>query len=238
MVPLGVSLGPRTAQPAPRPAVAEDPATAPHDAGVLVLAGPCGARHASIPAGQGQGRCGVPDQAAARRRADPGRPAGWYRVPGGGGRLLLWRQPGFTEALGAAKVRFVLALKPRKGTWAPAEAAHAPVEATGELGWQGPRKPDQWRRFRRRFRDGHTDAWWAADARLAGWGPDWRLRLVVANLARPASRRAQRADLAEVVRLYGLRNWVEQGYKQVKGKLGWRPSGARARWPCGRCWPG
>ena len=28
--------------------------------------------------------------------------------------------PGFTEALGAAKVRFVLALKPRKGTWAPA----------------------------------------------------------------------------------------------------------------------
>jgi hypothetical protein len=27
--------------------------------------------------------------------------------------------------------------------------------------------------------------------------------------------------LAEVVRLYGLRNWVEQGYKQVKGELGW-----------------
>jgi hypothetical protein len=25
----------------------------------------------------------------------------------------------------------------------------------------------------------------------------------------------------EVVRLYGLRNWVEQGYKQVKGELGW-----------------
>jgi hypothetical protein len=23
------------------------------------------------------------------------------------------------------------------------------------------------------------------------------------------------------VRLYGLRNWVEQGYKQVKGELGW-----------------
>src|SRR5947209_20195391 len=29
------------------------------------------------------------------------------------------------------------------------------------------------------------------------------------------------ADLAEVVRLYGLRNWVEQGYKQVKDELGW-----------------
>jgi len=24
-----------------------------------------------------------------------------------------------------------------------------------------------------------------------------------------------------VVRLYGLRNWIESGYKQVKGKLNW-----------------
>jgi SRSO17 transposase len=36
--------------------------------------------------------------------------------------------PGFTQALGAAKVPFVLALKPRKGTWAPADQAHTPVE--------------------------------------------------------------------------------------------------------------
>src|SRR4029450_9958853 len=44
---------------------------------------------------------------------------------------------------------------------------------------------------------------------------------LLTNLPRPASRRAQQANLAEVVRLYGLRNWVEQGYKQVKGELGW-----------------
>jgi len=31
----------------------------------------------------------------------------------------------------------------------------------------------------------------------------------------------QPADLAEVVRLYSLRNWVEQSYKQVKHELGW-----------------
>jgi SRSO17 transposase len=146
--------------------------------------------------------------------------------------------PGFTEALGAANLPFVLALKPRKGTWAPADQAHTPVEAAGELGWQGPRKPGRWRRIQRRFRDGHAETWWAADAQLGGWGPDRRLRLVVAttdpaslpghsswylltNLARPASRRAQQANLAEVVRLYGLRNWVEQGYKQVKSELGW-----------------
>ena len=146
--------------------------------------------------------------------------------------------PGFTDALVTAKVPFVLALKPRKGTWAPAEAAHTPTEAAGELDWQGPRKPGRWRRIQRRFRDGHTETWWAADAQLGGWGPDRRLRLVVAttdpaklpghsswylltNLPRPATRRAQQADLTDIVRLYGLRNWVEQGYKQVKGELGW-----------------
>jgi hypothetical protein len=146
--------------------------------------------------------------------------------------------PGFTQALGTAKVPFVLALKPGKGTWAPAEAAPTPTEAAAALGWQGPGKPGQWRRIRRRFRDGHTETWWAADAQLGGFGPDRRLRLVVAttdpehlpghsswylltNLPRPATRRAQQANLAEVVRLYGLRNWVEQGYKQVKGELGW-----------------
>jgi hypothetical protein len=144
----------------------------------------------------------------------------------------------FTEALGAAGVRFVLALKPRKGTWAPADQAHTPTEAASDLGWCSPTRPGQWRRIQRRFRDGHTQTWWAADAQLGGWGPDRPLRLVIAttdpgslpghsswylltNLARPASRRAQPADLAEVVRLYGLRNWVEQGYKQVKGELGW-----------------
>ena len=146
--------------------------------------------------------------------------------------------PGFTDALTAAKIPLVLALKPRKGTWAPAEAAHTPTEAAGELGWHGPGKPGQWRRIQRRFRDGHTERWWAADARLGGWGPDRPLRLVVAttdpgklpghstwylltNLPCPTSQRAQQANLAEVVRLYGLRNWVEQGYKQVKGELGW-----------------
>jgi hypothetical protein len=43
---------------------------------------------------------------------------------------------------------------------------------------------------------------------------------LLTNLARPATRPAQQANLAEVVRLYGLRNWVEQGYKQVKDELG------------------
>ncbi len=45
------------------------------------------------------------------------------------------------------------------------------------------------------------------------------------NLPAPDSNRAQKSELSpanleEVVRLYGLRMWVEQSYKQVKGELG------------------
>jgi hypothetical protein len=151
---------------------------------------------------------------------------------------------GFTQALGRAKVAYVLAVKARKGAWAPEQETHTPQEAAGQLAWTSPSQPGDWAPVTRRFRDGHTQTWWAADASLpaAGWGPDRRLRLVVAttdpatlpklttwylvtNLPRPGRRRIPPpfppADLAEVVRLYSLRNWVEQSYKQVKHELGW-----------------
>jgi hypothetical protein len=46
------------------------------------------------------------------------------------------------------------------------------------------------------------------------------------NLPAPGSKRAKgsnlsAADLAEIVRLYSLRSWIEQSYKQVKNSLGW-----------------
>ena len=153
---------------------------------------------------------------------------------------------GFTQALGKAKVAYVLAVKPRKGVWAPADQVHTPVEAARQLAWTSPERPGDWTPVTRRFRDGHTQTWWAADAKLpaAGWGPDRRIRLVVAttdpatlpklstwylatNLPRPgrqpmgAAAAFAPAGLAEIVRLYSLRNWVEQGYKQVKHELGW-----------------
>jgi len=79
---------------------------------------------------------------------------------------------GFTEALGRAGVAYVLAVKPRKGVWAPASQAHTPREAAAELAWGGPENPGDWAPITRRFRDGHLETWWAADARLpaAGWG--------------------------------------------------------------------
>jgi hypothetical protein len=52
----------------------------------------------------------------------------------------------------------------------------------------------------------------------------WYLR---SNLPHPGSKRATESELlasadpAEIVRLYELRMWVEQSYKQVKHVLGW-----------------
>jgi hypothetical protein len=79
----------------------------------------------------------------------------------------------------------------------------------------------------RTFRDGHAGTWYAAEATpdpatLPGKAT-WYL---VTSLPRPGGPREAgsphpAADLAEIVRIYGLRNWVEQSYKQVKDELGW-----------------
>jgi hypothetical protein len=150
---------------------------------------------------------------------------------------------GFVEALDGAHLPYVLAVKPSKGTWAPAEAAHTPQEAAERLQWDGPDAPGHWTPITRRFRDGHEERWWAAELTLGGFGPDRPHRLVavttdpdtlpalstwylITNLPRPGSAPSAMAsfapaDLAELARLYGLRLWVEQSYKQVKGELGW-----------------
>jgi SRSO17 transposase len=53
---------------------------------------------------------------------------------------------GLVEALGRAGVAYVLAVKPRKGVWAPEDAAHTPVEAARELAWTSPEQPGDWTR--------------------------------------------------------------------------------------------
>jgi hypothetical protein len=152
-------------------------------------------------------------------------------------------QDGFRGELAQAGLPFVMALKPRHGTWAYGPDAHTPVDAARALAWDGPEEPGDWHPVTRTFRDGHTETWWAADATLGWWGPDGTTRLVVAtadpgtlpgkatwylatNLPRPGGPREvgsphPAADLAEIVRIYGIRHWIEQGYKQVKDELGW-----------------
>jgi DDE superfamily endonuclease len=152
-------------------------------------------------------------------------------------------QDGFRGELAEAGLPFVMALKPRRGTWAYGADAHTPVDAARALRWDGPEDPGDWRPVTRAFRDGHTERWFAADATLGWWGPDGARRLVVAtadpgtlpgkatwylvtNLPRPGGPRQAAsvhppASLAEIVRIYGIRNWTGQSYKQVKDQLGW-----------------
>ncbi|XUL89658.1 IS701 family transposase [Streptomyces galilaeus] len=142
-----------------------------------------------------------------------------------------------------AHLPYVVHLKPHRGTWAPADQPHTPIDAAHALTWTDPDHPGDWTPVERHFRDGHTETWWAADARLGGWQPLGPCRLVVAttdpatlpekatwclatNLPHPnaphaATRPHPPADLTEIVRLYGLRPWIEQSYKQIKDELGW-----------------
>jgi len=152
-------------------------------------------------------------------------------------------QDGFRGELAEAGLPFVMALKPRHGTWAYGADAYTPADAARALAWNGPDDPGDWQPVTRTFRDGHAETWQAADAHLGWWGPDGFTRLVVAtadpaalpdkatwylatDLPRPGGPREAdsahpAADLAEVVRIYGIRHWIEQSYKQVKDQLGW-----------------
>jgi DDE superfamily endonuclease len=164
----------------------------------------------------------------------------------------------FEGTLWGAQLPYVLAVRPSRGSWGPEEAAHTPQEAAQEVPWTNREEPGGWTAVERHFRDGHTETWWAADLELPGYGPGRYTRLVAAttdpptlpaastwylvtNLPHPDVAPATEsalapADLAEIVRLYGLRQWVEQGYKQVKGALGWADFQVRADRAIRRHW--
>ena len=135
-----------------------------------------------------------------------------------------------------------MALKPSSGIWAPADAVHTPEEAARELRWGGPDDPGDWTPVVRRFRDGHEETWWAADLRYGPYGPDKARRVVVAttdpatlpplttwylatNLPHPDAPHADGApfapaDLAEIVRLYGLQELGRAGLQAAQAGAG------------------
>jgi DDE superfamily endonuclease len=170
---------------------------------------------------------------------------------------------GFKRSLSEIGVGYVLALKPSHAWWHKEGEVGSPWEAAlvaGE-GWEDERHPGDWVKVTRSFRDGHEEAWWALEVNVGPYGPDKDRRAVVAttdpqrlpekktwyltsNLPHPGSERATEselllrapADLSEIVRLYGLRMWVEQSYKQVKHVLGWSDYQVRSDLAMRRHW--
>jgi DDE superfamily endonuclease len=151
--------------------------------------------------------------------------------------------PTFRMGLSPLKVGYVLGLKPSHCWWHRDEDVGSLAEVAEAAGWQGPEQPGAWEPVVRTFRDGHAEGWWALEVVAGPYGPAKHQRAIVVttdplqlpavttwylltNLPTPGSARAAArtlapASLAEVVRLYGLRMWVEQSYKQVKHALGW-----------------
>jgi len=150
---------------------------------------------------------------------------------------------GLRGGLRKLSVPYVMALKPSHAWWHPEDVAGSLQEVAREAGWVSCQQPGQWVRISRTFRDGSTQDWWAVEVVAGPYGPAKVERAVVAttdpqtlpdattwylvtNLPAPTERptteqRFAPASLEEVIRLYGLRMWVEQSYKQVKHTLGW-----------------
>jgi SRSO17 transposase len=148
----------------------------------------------------------------------------------------------FRLGLHTRGIGYVLALQPSHAWLHPIGTLGSLWEIADAAAWQDAACPGDWIPVTRTFRDGHTEIWWALEIVAGPYGPTKAIRAVVAttdpttlpeastwylvtNLpaSDPASPDPARpaADVAEIIRLYGLRIWVEQSYKQVKQSLGW-----------------
>ena len=157
--------------------------------------------------------------------------------------ILYGEHRGFRKGLEKKCIPYVLALKPSYAWYRPITEPGTVEEIARATRWEGPDDPGEWVKLSRTFRDGHTEEWWALEAECRPFGKEKPRRLVVTttdpaglperttwylltNLPAPGSSRAIEsklipAEVAEVVRLYSLRSWIEQSYKQVKNSLGW-----------------
>ena len=161
------------------------------------------------------------------------------------GDILYGEHRQFRRALQSRGIPYVLAVKPSYSWYLATGGGRETLEQmVGEYPWDGEEEPGEWVALEHSFRDGHTERWWVLEP--TRWPFDSRSdrRLVVAttdpatlpdlttfylftNL--PASEPEQGgangdlapADVAEISRLYALRSWIEQSYKQVKNSLGW-----------------
>jgi hypothetical protein len=165
---------------------------------------------------------------------------------------------GLRGGLQKLSVPYVMALKPSHAWWHPEDVAGSLQDVAHEAGWESAKHPGKWVPITRTFRDGSTQQWWAVEIVAGPYGPDKTERAVVAttdpeslpdlstwylvtNLPAPTAGPVTQhpfapANLEEVIRLYGLRMWVEQSYKQVKHTLGWSQYQVRSDQAIRRHW--
>jgi hypothetical protein len=84
----------------------------------------------------------------------------------------------FEGALDEQQRPYVLAQRVRVGYWSPVHAAHSFQEQARRV-WLS-----AWRKVERRFREGHTERWWATGLTLLGYGPDRETRAICATTDR------------------------------------------------------
>jgi len=147
------------------------------------------------------------------------------------------------KAFRALGLGYVMALKPSHDWWHQEGTPGSLKEVAQAAGWKSTDQPGQWVKVERTFRDGSKQTWWALEVKAGPYGPEKTERAVIAttdpvtlpdlttwylvtNLPAPGSTDAHQstmlsASLEEVIRLYGLRMWIEQSYKQVREALGW-----------------
>ena len=155
-------------------------------------------------------------------------------------------------------VPYVMALKPSHAWWHPEDVAGTLQDVAHEAGWVSAEQPGPWVHMTRTFRDGSSQDWWVVEIVAGPYGPDKTERAIVAttdpeslpdlstwylvtNLPAPTERLGSEppfppASLEEVIRLYGLRMWVEQSYKHVKHALGWSQYQVRSDTAIRRHW--
>src|SRR5215213_6920038 len=170
---------------------------------------------------------------------------------------------GFKEGLGKLGVGYVLALKPSHSWWHKEGTIGALWQVAEGAGWKGADEPGEWVEVVRTFRDGHEEVWWALEVEAGPYGPQRAQRALVVstdpeglpdlstwylvtNLPHPGPEEDRAlgeeegalpaAGLSEAVRLYGLRMWVEQSYKQVKHASGWSQYQVRSDLAIRRHW--
>lgn len=163
----------------------------------------------------------------------------------------------FKKQLSEQGIAFVMTLKPSHD-WYHAVGDIGCVREVAEASpWQKG-VPGDWQQVQRRYRDGTEETWWLLEADAESFKVERKRRLVIAttdpsslpdgstlfletNAPLPGTAWAQESALEalpanEILRLYTLRYWIEQSYKQVKQHLGWAEYQVRGALAIKRHW--